>query len=102
MQAEIAQAGRISTDVCLLLTKVTEGPFFVDPNLIRADISERRPGLSTQLQVMTADCVPVVEVRVDVWHCDAQGSYSGVQTLAVVPMPWAKPFSAASKPLIIL
>lgn len=83
MQAEVAQAGLISTDVCMLSAEVTEGPFYVDPKLIRADITEGRPGLPMQLrlQVVTADCAPVVGARVDVWHCDAQGVYSGVQNL---------------------
>ncbi len=81
--AEVAQAGLISTDVCMLSTAVTEGPFYVDPNLIRSDIAEGRPGLpmTLRLQVVTADCLPVAGARVDVWHCDAGGVYSGVQNL---------------------
>lgn len=83
MRAEANKAGLISTDVCLLQSKVTEGPFYVDPNLIRADITEGRPGLpmALRLQVVTADCTPVVGARVDVWRCDAAGSYSGVQNI---------------------
>lgn len=83
MHAEVAQAGLISTDVCMLSAEVAEGPFYVDPKLIRADIAEGRPGLPMQLrlQVVTADCAPVVGARLDVWHCDAQGVYSGVKNL---------------------
>jgi protocatechuate 3,4-dioxygenase beta subunit len=81
--AEVAQAGLISTDVCMLSTEVTEGPFYVDPNLVRSDIAEGRPGLpmTLRLQVVRADCAPVEGARVDVWHCDAGGVYSGVQNL---------------------
>lgn len=81
--AEVAQAGLISTDVCMLSTEVTEGPFYVDPKLVRSDITEGRPGLpmTLRLQVVSADCTPVVGARVDVWHCDAGGVYSGVQNL---------------------
>ncbi len=32
-----------------------------------------------RLQVVTADCAPIAGARVDVWHCDAAGVYSGVQ-----------------------
>lgn len=80
LQAQVARAGLISTDVCMLSTEVTEGPFYIDPKLLRADITEGKPGLPMQLrlQVVTADCAPVAGARVDVWHCDALGVYSGV------------------------
>jgi protocatechuate 3,4-dioxygenase beta subunit len=83
VQAQVEAAGLISSDVCMLQKEVTEGPFYVDPKLIRSDIAEGKPGLPMQLrlQVVTADCTPVVGARVDVWHCDAQGSYSGVKNL---------------------
>ena len=83
LAARAESAGLISTDICLLQKEVTEGPFYIDPKLIRADITEGKPGLPMQLrlQVVTADCVPVVGARVDVWHCDAVGVYSGVQTM---------------------
>lgn len=81
--AEVAGAGLITTDVCLLQAEVTEGPFYMDPHLLRADITEGRPGLPMQLrlQVVAADCTPVAGARVDVWHCDALGVYSGVENL---------------------
>lgn len=83
VQAQVATAGLISTDVCLLSPEVTEGPFYIDPRLMRRDITEGRPGLPMQLrlQVVTADCAMVMGARVDVWHCDAMGVYSGVQNL---------------------
>lgn len=82
--AQVAKLGLISTDVCLLQPELTEGPFYVDPKLIRADITEGRAGLPMQLrlQVVGADCTPVVGARVDIWHCDAQGVYSGVVNFA--------------------
>jgi protocatechuate 3,4-dioxygenase beta subunit len=81
--AEVDKAGLISTDVCMLQVEVTEGPFYVDPKLIREDITEGRAGLPMQLrlQVVTADCTPVPAARVDLWHCDAQGVYSGAENL---------------------
>lgn len=83
LQAQVSRAGLISSDVCMLSTEVTEGPFYIDPKLIRTDITEGKPGLPMQLrlQVVTVDCAPVVGARVDVWHCDAQGIYSGVENL---------------------
>jgi protocatechuate 3,4-dioxygenase beta subunit len=72
-------AGLITPSVCLLTPETTAGPFYLDPGLVRADITEGRPGapLRLVLQVVDADCRPLEGVRVDVWHCDAAGNYSG-------------------------
>ncbi len=82
-RAAAAQVGLMSTRVCMLSAEVTEGPFYLEPHLIRANITEGRPGLPMRLklQVVRADCTPVSGARVDVWHCDAQGRYSGVKNL---------------------
>lgn len=72
-------AGLITPNVCLVMPEVTEGPYYIDPNLVRADITEDRTGipLVLQMQVVNADCTPIEGARVDVWHCDAEGNYSG-------------------------
>lgn len=87
LRAEADQAGLISTDVCLVQPDLTEGPFYVDSDLPRADITEGKPGLPMmlRLQVVSADCAPIAGARVDVWHCDAQGVYSGVEDLGGGP-----------------
>lgn len=83
LRAEAQASGLITTDVCMVQKEVTEGPFYLDPRLIRSDITEGRPGLPLvlRLQVVTADCQPIVAARVDVWHCDAGGLYSGVDNM---------------------
>jgi protocatechuate 3,4-dioxygenase beta subunit len=79
-RAEAQAAGLITTDVCIVQPELTEGPFYLDPELVRADIGEGRVGLPMvlRLQVVRADCSAVPGARVDVWHCDAEGVYSGV------------------------
>ena len=74
-----ATMGLISTHVCALMPATTEGPYYLDPKLVRAAITEGKPGvpLLLQLQLVTADCRPIAGARVDIWHCDAQGNYSG-------------------------
>ena len=66
-------------DVCVITPEVTEGPYYFDPNLERADITEERPGVATtvKLQVVDGVCQPLPGARVDLWHCDAAGQYSG-------------------------
>ncbi len=83
LKAEATGAGLIAANVCMLSKEVTEGPFYVDPKLIRADITEGAAGtpIALRLQVVSADCTPIVGARVDVWHCDAAGAYSGVENL---------------------
>jgi hypothetical protein len=65
--------------VCTITLEVTEGPFYFDPKLERADVTEGKKGiaLDVRLQVVDAGCRPVAGARVDIWHCDAQGAYSG-------------------------
>jgi protocatechuate 3,4-dioxygenase beta subunit len=74
-----AEAGLITASVCRVAPETTAGPFYLDPRLVRRDITEGRPGvpLRLMLQVVTVDCRPVEGARVDVWHCDALGEYSG-------------------------
>ena len=75
---------------CVVVPELTEGPYYVDTGLERADI---RPDtttgtvsagvpLSLAFVVSTVEgggCVPLANAVVDVWHCDALGVYSDVQ-----------------------
>lgn len=64
----------------MLTPQTTAGPFYFDAGMVRSDITEGRPGtpLSLALAVTGADCTPLEGARVDLWHCDAMGGYSGV------------------------
>jgi protocatechuate 3,4-dioxygenase beta subunit len=66
-------------DVCAIIPEVTEGPYYFDPAMERVDITEGRPGIPTRirLQVVDGACAPMPGARVDIWHCDATGVYSG-------------------------
>jgi protocatechuate 3,4-dioxygenase beta subunit len=75
---------------CVVVPELTEGPYYVDTGLERADI---RPDTTTgtvsagvplilAFVVSTVEgggCVPLANAVVDVWHCDALGVYSDVQ-----------------------
>jgi protocatechuate 3,4-dioxygenase beta subunit len=73
------ELGLVSANVCLLYPETTAGPYYLDPRLVRQDITEGRPGVPLELvlQVVDGSCRPLSGVRVDVWHCDAAGNYSG-------------------------
>lgn len=66
-------------DVCMLVPETTEGPYYFDPALVRRDITEGKDGLPLllRMQVVDINCMPFEGARVDVWHCDAAGIYSG-------------------------
>src|SRR6478752_1078577 len=66
--------------VCILTPEAVQGPFYFDPNLVRADITEARRGapLALTLQVASVDdCARLKGAHVDLWHADGQGMYSG-------------------------
>jgi protocatechuate 3,4-dioxygenase beta subunit len=67
---------------CTLSPELTEGPFYIDLDLVRRDITEGRPGTALDLGVKVVDgesCEAIKDAAVDIWHCDADGVYSGVQ-----------------------
>jgi protocatechuate 3,4-dioxygenase beta subunit len=70
----------LNASMCVLTPEAVEGPFYFDPKLKREDITEGRPGvpLKLLLQIVNAgNCAPIPEARVDIWHSDATGQYSG-------------------------
>ena len=80
--SESGLGGLLPANACVLSPEMTEGPFYLDINKIRSDITEARPGtpLALSLTVMSATtCKPIVDAAVDIWHTDALGTYSGVQ-----------------------
>ncbi|SMX33431.1 intradiol ring-cleavage dioxygenase [Actibacterium lipolyticum] len=78
-QSAASAAGLVTPNVCMVMPEVTEGPYYLDPGLIRADITEGKTGIPLKLtmQVVDAQCAPFAGARVDIWHCDAEGNYSG-------------------------
>ncbi len=66
---------------CVLTPKQTEGPYYIDGQRLRRNITEGRPGTPLVLRLRVVDastCKPIKGAVVDVWHCDALGAYSGV------------------------
>lgn len=66
--------------VCTLTPELTEGPFYLDLDRLRRDITEGRPGVPLTLRTTVVDsrsCAAIADAAVDIWHCDAVGAYSG-------------------------
>jgi protocatechuate 3,4-dioxygenase beta subunit len=65
---------------CTVYPQQTEGPFYLSGDRLRSDVTEGRPGIPLLLtmQIVGADgCTPLPGLAVDIWHCDAEGVYSG-------------------------
>ena len=69
------------TSSCTLTPELTEGPFYFDVDSIRSDIREDRQGVALRLAIRVRDaesCEPIRNAVVDIWQCDAEGRYSGI------------------------
>lgn len=75
---------------CVAKPEQTEGPFFVDAELERSDIrSDPSTGAASNgipltlrfsvSQISRGDCSALPGALVDLWQCDADGVYSGVE-----------------------
>ena len=67
---------------CVLAPEQTEGPYYVPSAKVRRDVTEGKPGTLLMLQLRVVDastCKSIKGASVDIWHCDANGVYSGVQ-----------------------
>jgi protocatechuate 3,4-dioxygenase beta subunit len=78
---------------CVVRPQQTEGPYFVDERLNRADIRSDpatgavKSGAPLDIVFRVSElaggrCAPLAGAIVDVWHCDAQGAYSDVRDAA--------------------
>ena len=74
---------------CSLAKEETQGPYWFDVDSIRTDITEDRPGAPLYLALRVVDAAKcdadgnpgaVANAVVEVWHCDAGGSYSGFES----------------------
>ena len=66
---------------CVLQKEVTEGPYYLDLDLMRRNIKGDRKGTALSLRftvVEASACRPISNATVEIWHADAAGEYSGV------------------------
>ena len=77
------EAAASDGEVCYKLTSETvEGPYYIDADKIRRDVTEDREGIPLLLHLKVIDsetCRPIRNAAVDIWHCDAAGVYSGYE-----------------------
>jgi protocatechuate 3,4-dioxygenase beta subunit len=62
--------------------EMTEGPYYGRGGPHRSDIREGLPGRTFDLLIKVVDAAdgkPLKGLKVDLWHCDARGRYSGYE-----------------------
>lgn len=71
-------------EACTLIPSETEGPFPLDltenTTFFRKAVNETKTGvaLNVKLRIIgSTNCLPMKNVRVNIWHCDKDGVYSG-------------------------
>lgn len=74
------------TGSCVVRPQLTEGPYYLDADLVRSDIRAGREGALLALafnvqRIASNECQALEGAVVDVWHTDALGNYSGVGSL---------------------
>ncbi|MCB9283130.1 MAG: T9SS type A sorting domain-containing protein [Lewinellaceae bacterium] len=74
----------LGNPVCELIPSETAGPFPLDLSdnsfYLRQDVREDRTGVQLNLKIKVIghdNCAPMPNVRVNIWHCDKDGNYSG-------------------------
>src|SRR5262245_13629784 len=74
---------------CVVHPELTIGTHFIDDQLNRSDIRSEpsdhsiKPGVPLKLNILVSgigqrSCTPLRNAKVDIWHCDALGYYSGI------------------------
>ncbi|MBT1092676.1 intradiol ring-cleavage dioxygenase [Streptomyces sp. Tu102] len=80
-----ASASGSASETCYKLTsETTEGPYYIDADKLRKDITEDQEGIPLTLRLKVIDsetCKPIRNAAVDIWHCNALGVYSGYEDM---------------------
>ena len=74
------RAAAAPSPTCVFNPEQEEGPYYVDRELLRSDITEGKVGVPLRVRVTLVNaktCAPIPNAALDIWHCDAGGVYSG-------------------------
>ncbi|KAF2759166.1 aromatic compound dioxygenase, partial [Pseudovirgaria hyperparasitica] len=66
---------------CVLTPENTIGPYYVIGELLRENVAEDQAGVPMHLEMQFIDtntCEPVPRLLIDIWSCNATGTYSGI------------------------
>jgi protocatechuate 3,4-dioxygenase beta subunit len=78
-RAAVPPTARLSAG-CVLSPEMTEGPYWIDEDLTRRDVTEDIRGMPLILRltvVRASSCRPIGNADVEIWHAAPDGEYSG-------------------------
>ncbi|KAH7403122.1 Intradiol ring-cleavage dioxygenase [Cadophora sp. MPI-SDFR-AT-0126] len=70
-----------SNSSCILAPEVTLGPYWVEREYMREDVTDNQAGVSLILDAQIVDistCDPVSNAVLEIWSCNSTGVYSGI------------------------
>lgn len=65
-------------------SEMTAGPYYFDGELVKSNITGGKEGILLSLDIQFIDintCQPIEGIYIDIWHCNANGVYSGVRSM---------------------
>ena len=74
------RAATAAPPACVFSPEQEEGPYYLDRELLRSDITEGTVGVPLRVRITVVNaktCAPIPNAALDIWHCDAGGVYSG-------------------------
>jgi protocatechuate 3,4-dioxygenase beta subunit len=87
LRTEESEVNASPNEDCVLVPSETAGPFPLDLGensfFFRQDIREGQEGAKLKMKMRIVDvdgCTAMPNVRVNIWHCDKDGIYSGYNT----------------------
>ena len=100
-------AATATPGTAVLAAEMTEGPYWLDLNLMRSDIREDQQGTPLTMKLAVVDVAtgkPIEGANVDIWHCNAEGIYSGFTGASAAANPGggqarAQPSGGGNPPL---
>ncbi|CAE6404880.1 unnamed protein product [Rhizoctonia solani] len=81
--AAAAKYTTIQNTTCVTAPEVTEGPYYINNEYYRTDLRESQSGVKLVLDIGVMDtrtCTPLPAALVELWACNATGSYGGFTT----------------------
>lgn len=114
--SQIEKTASMTNQVCVLPSSPTEvrltpqqmeGPYFIDDVPERSDIrtdpdsNKSEDGIPLRLQIHVYDandnCAPLDNARVDIWHTNAYGAYSGIEEQDTVDQKYLRGYQMTDK-----
>ena len=79
----LTPSANAATKSCAPTQAIEEGPYYLSDTPTRSDVTDGQSGKSMtySFTVLDTACKPIKGARIDIWYANAQGIYSGVNSV---------------------